>query len=1019
MWQIMLVAVVAAMVGADASAQQMQITSPITSSSVQQIVQMQRPTVTLALPLRSGVWRTCTLALHAGDNDGVVTSMTPGGPRTWRASERWVTYRGTAEDGGATIVTFHTSGEMRATILYADSVRTITSLADRPLNPGYGMQMMPVGAFTCATPEPAPTSSVVRALASIDKQPEMLQQVDTITVRCAVEVDHDMVQAIRSVAGTETYVANVLAVMSTVFEREVRAKLVLSNLRVWEDSADPYASDDWVFSLLDDFVDEYEKNMSQVPRDLAMFLTMRGGQGGIARTIGGLCESGNSYCAGDVLQTIANYPAWSWDVGMLTHEIGHLAGAIHTQSCFWPGGPLDSCVRSESGSCVSFDQVRPTRGTIMSYCHQLLNQGASMTLEFHPLHRRVVRSFLERATCLGNMPLPTTNLVRGVVRNVETGNVIPGLPLEIRPLETKIYRRMPAVNGPTTTQTDAEGRYVFAGLGTGLYEIIVKGPYAVNIYDQTLRNAVMVVDTAVTYNLDLTNMLEIDLQFTGVDTLPFTFSVFSDSLQQQWRNVVGSEGLPDDTSGTKHILLRLKRGTYHIIPAAEGVRFTPPEILLNVEPPSALAPPTMLTFACTERGLPTSNYVLAYARMREARTNAQTVLTGNRPYTVRNVSTQKIVRSGISDADGVTRVTDLPSDVAYTIEFDGDTAAFAPYGEASWLSAQSGLFAGYVFDVPRRKPVIARNSSMQIIEQAYTELINPTIAFDQSVRGVRPKTLTMPFAARFGDRTFSSLTIYRNGYCSFGGSELGTWVSRPLVERTLTDLVVAPFANDYVPDTNAPNPWRVGVAYVGDAPRRRAVIEWRNLALRQWDYDKGGTVNYGRFRFQVHVYEDGVIDMVYDAPEALPGSTPVYAQIGLRGGDLLDNSVLVSQSDDNLREVSQVYDRSGSSQVVLSSAAAIPSGLTYRWTLTATRVQDQEQSAATVLPNPATDVVYVTEVPPGAVISLVNNLGIAVRTVVSMSAQESIDLVGLPSGAYTVVISSPTQRSTHRVLLAK
>ena len=315
--------------------------------------------------------------------------------------------------------------------------------------------------------------------------------------------------------------------------------------------------------------------------------------------------------------------------------------------------------------------------------------------------------------------------------------------------------------------------------------------------------------------------------------------------------------------------------------------------------------------------------------------------------------------------------------------------------------------------------MIARNYSMQIVDQTYAELINPTIVFDQSVKGVQPITFTMPFTARLADRAFSSLVIYRNGYCSFGGTELGRWVSRPLVERTLADLIIAPFANEYVPDTNAPNPWRVAVAFEGDAPRRRAVIEWRNLALRQWDNTMGAMANVGRFRFQVHVYEDGMIDMVYDAPEALRGTTPVYAQIGLRGGDLLDNSVLVSQSDDNLRDVSQVYDRSGSSQVVLSSAAAISSGLTYRWTLNATGVQDHEQFATTVLPNPATDVVYVAKAPMGAVISLVNNLGIAVRTVVSMSAQESIDLVGLPSGAYTVVISAPTQRSTHRVLITK
>ena len=1011
--------VVVAFAVACATAQHIPTTPPLPSPSVQQIVQMQRPTVSLHLPLRNGQSRACTLTQRAGDNVGVVTSMTSDGARTWSASERWVTYRGTTEDGGVAIVTFHTSGELRATILYADSARTIASLADRPLNPSYGMQMMSVGAFTCATPEAEPTSSVVRALANVHKLPEMQQQLDTITVRCAVEVDYDMVEAIRSVAGTETYVANVLAVMSTVYEREVRAKLVLSNLRVWDNANDPYPTEESVFTLLDIFVDEYEKNMTQVPRDLAMFLTMRGGQGGIARTIGGLCESGNSYCAGDVLQTIANYPTWSWDVGMLTHEIGHLAGAIHTQSCFWPGGPLDSCVASESGTCVDYDDVRPTRGTIMSYCHQLLDQGATMALEFHPLHRRVVRSFLERATCLGNMPLPTINRVRGVVRNAETGKVIPGLSLEIRPVETTIYRRMPVINGTTTTQTDAEGRYGFAGLGAGLYEIVVKGPYASDIANQSRRNAVMVVDSVVTYDLTLTNVLAVDIRFTGIDSLPLVLSIFSDSLPVQMRNLIISNGRPDDTASTKSLLLTFKRGTYHIIPSAEGARFTPPEIILNVEPPATEAIPTIAAFTCTERGLPTSNYVLAYARMREARTNAPSILTGQRPYTVRDESTQKIVRTGTSDADGVTRVTDLPSSVAYTFAFDGDTAVYAPYGEASWLSSQYGLFSGLIIDVPRRMPVLARNYQMKVVDQVYTELITPTIAFDQSVRGVQPVTIDLPFTVRCADRALTTLTIYQNGYCSLGGSELGRWVSRPIAERTIVDLIAAPFANEYVPDTNAPNPWRVAVAFLGDAPRRRAVIEWRNLALRQWDNSQGAMVSFGRFRFQLHVYEDGMIDMVYDAPEALDGSTPVYAQVGLRGSDVLDNSLLSPQSDDNLRDVSQVYDRSGTAQVVLSTAAGMKSGLTYRWTLHSTQVQRDEEAAVTVLPNPASEVLYVTSAPVGATITLVDNLGVAVRSIESVGTQASVDLTGIPSGAYTVLVAHQTKRSTLRVLLRK
>jgi len=1019
MRHIMLLAVVCISAAVSAVAQTQLRQPPIRSATVQQIVQVQRPTTSLHLPLRDGTWRSCELGLRSNDNSGVVTTMTTDGPRTSVATERWATYRGTTVDGGTAVVTYHTSGELRATIIYADSVCTVASTNDHPLNPTYRVHMGAVGAFGCATPEALPTSAVVRAVAEAQKLPEQTQQLDTITVRVAVEVDYDMVEAIRSVSGTETYVANVLAVMSTVYENEVRARLVLSNLRIWDRTNDPYPTDMSVFELLDVFADEYEAKMTQIPRDLAMFLTMRGGLGGIARTIGGLCESGNSYCAGDVLQTIKNYPTWSWDVSMLTHEIGHLAGAIHTQSCFWPGGPLDSCITSESGTCVTFDQVRPTRGTIMSYCHQILDRGASMALEFHPLHRRVVRSFLERASCLGNMPLPRTNLLRGVIRSADTREPIAGLDVQIRPMATTIYRGMPEVDGPTMTTTDAEGRYAFAGLGTGLYEIVVKGPYAIDVINPNRRIAVMVVDSIVTYEIDLYNIRVVEMQFRNVDDLTLGLTIYSDSLPSSPLDLQVQPSTQGDSSAVRSFTIKFGRGTYYIVPSAAGARFTPREVMLEINPTPTDSGSTVLPFTCTQRELTTSNISFGYARLREAQVDAPTALTGNRPWTIRNASNNEIVREGTSDPDGVTIVEDLPSDVSYTLAIDGDTSMYAPFSERTWFSAQFGVTAGMVIDVPRRMPLLARTYTMDVRQQQYTELISPIAIDDQSVKTDDPVSVDLPFTVRCGNRELNSVTIYRNGFCSLNGTQLRPWVMRPLAETTLTDLIVSPFANELYPDTNAPNPWRVAVAYLGEAPRRRVVVEWRNLMVRQWDNSRGSMANLGRFRFQAHIYEDGVIEMVYDAPEGLTGATPVFAQIGLRGGDVLDNLVLTSQTDDDLRYVERVFDRSGTSQVVLSSSQAMPSGLTYRWTPRASSVEETSSESLVVLPNPASDMIRVIHAPIGATIALVDHLGVTVRSGICESSQHALDVAGIASGSYTAVVSTPTSRSTFRVLLRR
>lgn len=1011
--------IVMAVAVAFASAQHVPVAPPLLPSTVQHIVQMQRPTVSLHLPLRSGQMRACTLAQRAGDNVGVVTSMTSDGARTWSASERWVTYRGTTEDGGVSIVTFHTSGELRATILYTDSVRTIASLGDRPLNPSYGMQTMSVGAFACATPEAEPTSSVVRALANVQKLPEMQQQLDTITVRCAVEVDHDMVEAIRSVAGTETYVANVLAVMSTVYEREVRAKLVLSNLRVWDNANDPYPTEESVFTLLDIFVDEYEKNMTQVSRDLAMFLTMRGGQGGIARTIGGLCESGNSYCAGDVLQTIANYPTWSWDVGMLTHEIGHLAGAIHTQSCFWPGGPLDSCITSESGTCVTSEDVRPTRGTIMSYCHQLLDQGATMALEFHPLHRRVVRSFLERATCLGNMPLPAASVLRGRVINATSRAPLANLELTLRPVASDIYRHMPAVNGDTVVRTDANGEYTFRGLGMGLYEVVINGAYIVAPFTRPQtqrRNAVMVVDSIVTYNMELISARPVRVTIAVADERDVSLTMYSTKFADLMAQTLIAK--PQGSTPQRSYSALLPAGRYILVPTAIGCRFAPQKIVLDIEDGRGDTIAVPIVAAATRDTLTTIS--VGYAQYTEPRVGASIVMAGGAPYTLTQNETSTQIASGTTPDDGVAVIEDVSANASYSFQMltsESDSADMAPYSQQYWVSPAYSLNSALIVDVPRRRPLLARAYTMSVRTRTFTEFTFPQIIFNQKSRNARPVELTLPFSFRALDRRCSSITVYRNGFVTLGGEQQGSWVAAPLGQTQLHDLVIAVFGAELVPDTNAPNPWHVAYSTDGEAPNRSITIEWKNLMVRTWDASNGNVVNTGRFSFQLTLSEGGTIDMTYQTPVGL--NQRIGPQIGLRGSDVRDNLVLASNADNDLRMVDARVTRDGGGMVVLESDDAIASGLNYHWELPTTSVHESLVDLVLLQPNPARDRVQMQRVPPGAVVRVVDAFGRCVQTHVADAEMFTLSLEGLAAGRYVVTVATPTHVSSHPLILLR
>ena len=74
-----------------------------------------------------------------------------------------------------------------------------------------------------------------------------------------------------------------------------------------------------------------------------------------------------------------NINSYSWNLDVVSHELGHNFGANHTHWCGWPGGAIDNCASAEEG-CSNGPSVGS--GTIMSYCH---TTSTGKTLVFHPL----------------------------------------------------------------------------------------------------------------------------------------------------------------------------------------------------------------------------------------------------------------------------------------------------------------------------------------------------------------------------------------------------------------------------------------------------------------------------------------------------------------------------------------------------------------------------------------------------------------------------------------------------------
>ena len=120
-----------------------------------------------------------------------------------------------------------------------------------------------------------------------------------------------------------------------------------------------------------------------------------------------LCSKGTGYS--NIYPSFLPLPFYSWDVNVVTHELGHNFGSPHTQSCSWEISPgnyamIDSCYFSEGG-CYSGPRIA-TRGTQMSYCH-LMNLGIDMSKGFGPLPGELIHTNYLNSSCLnGSVDLP-------------------------------------------------------------------------------------------------------------------------------------------------------------------------------------------------------------------------------------------------------------------------------------------------------------------------------------------------------------------------------------------------------------------------------------------------------------------------------------------------------------------------------------------------------------------------------------------------------------------------------------
>lgn len=188
-----------------------------------------------------------------------------------------------------------------------------------------------------------------------------------------------------SVTGAADFVSGLFNGTSSIYSNE-SISTSISQMRVWT-AVEPYSGLG------------FSSSIGNFNGDLAHYVKMATGSGasGVAY-LPGLC--GSSYAYSELFTTGASYPSYSWNVNVITHEMGHNLGSPHTQSCSWPGGAIDGCYDPE-GSCAKGPIPAAGKGTIMSYCH-LTSVGINFANGFGPLPGAKIRDVVNSAGCISD-----------------------------------------------------------------------------------------------------------------------------------------------------------------------------------------------------------------------------------------------------------------------------------------------------------------------------------------------------------------------------------------------------------------------------------------------------------------------------------------------------------------------------------------------------------------------------------------------------------------------------------------
>ncbi len=304
-------------------------------------------------------------------------------------------------------------------------------------------------------------------------------------VRIFFEADYALFHDQGSVVNTVNYVTGVFNAVSAIYTNE-SISIAMSQIYVWT-TPDAYSTTSSSVAL-----DNFIAYRSSFDGDLAHLVALGGNNlGGIAY-LNVLCSNTVNYGYSNIYTSFQSYPAYSWTVNVVAHELGHNFSSNHTHWCGWAGGAIDNCgpiagYPFETPPTCSSAPTPPLHGgTIMSYCHLLVGTvEIDLANGFGPLPGNAIRSATTSAlasNCIAaNCPsysctAPTALTVSSITLNSASigWNTIGGAS------SYKLQYRIASTSGWTTI-SGVTSPYVLTGLSAAtVYEVQVQAVCGTN-----------------------------------------------------------------------------------------------------------------------------------------------------------------------------------------------------------------------------------------------------------------------------------------------------------------------------------------------------------------------------------------------------------------------------------------------------------------------------------------------------------------------------------------------------------